>query len=709
MDFSNLNTSQDNPAASNGIQKIPSNYHSVLQDLKRMDKTDLHEFLKKVLDVVANTLNIERVSIWFFNEGRTSIYCDYLYLKKFGEFANETTLEIDDYPVYFKALESKFYVAADDAQNDPQTIELTENYLRPRAIYSLMDIPIYYGDQIIGIICHEEQDKIRNWKREEIDFTTAISTLVSTSLEIDFRKSKERDYHESQRFLSTLISNLPGYVYRVNKEGDTWSIQYISEGVYDLTGHRPEELIKNKVLYYGMMVNEDDKMEGRDVISGALLGKKPYQINYRISTADGTIKWVWEQGRGVYNDKDELIATEGFVTDITEKKLFEEETVKKNNELSALYHFGRTLSRLAEPSALMEDIGDMLVKLFGKENIYVALHNETDNTISYPFYYSDNQKKEEPARPFGNDFTEFIIKTKKGIILNNELNTSLKFMGINSDANEAKSLIAAPMTAGEKVIGVIAIQDYNRENAFSQNQLELLNTIGSQAAIALDNAYLYSEVTKSLKEKENLLQEVHHRVKNNLQVMSSLIKLQQRYIHDEKMLEMLKETGGRIQSMAIVHTKLYNTKDYEYINFGEYTKNLIENFQSIYGYKLRNIKFHMDIVDLKLNIDTAIPCGLIINELVSNAIKYAFPDNRAGEIFISVIHQKENKYELIVMDDGIGSDVNSAEMKKSDTLGIQLVTLLTRQLNGTMDITTEKDKGIEFRITFEEAIYKSRR
>jgi len=673
-----------------------------------MDKADLHVFLKKVLDVVANSLDIERVSIWFFDEGRTSIYCDYLYLKKYGEFANETTLSVTVYPEYFKAIETKLYIAADNAQTDPLTKELSETYLKPRGIFSMMDVPIYLNGEIIGIICHEEQDKQRTWKREEIDFATAISTLVSTSIEIDFGKNKERDFHESQRFLSTLISNLPGYVYRVNKEGDTWSIQYISEGVYDLSGHKPEELVKNKVLYYSMMVNEDDKTTGRKIISEALASKKPYQINYRISTAEGKIKWVWEQGRGVYNDNDELIATEGFVTDITEKKLFEEELINKNRELSAIYHFGRTLSRLAEPAALIEDIGNMLLKLFAGQNIYVALYNEPENKITYPFYFKDNEKLDIPGREFGSEFTEFIIRSRKGMILNENLETSLGFMGIKAKENDAKSLIASPMLAGEKVLGVITIQNYRLENAFTQSQLELLTTIGSQAAIALENSYLYSEVTKSLKEKEILLQEVHHRVKNNLQVMSSLIKLQSRYLQDEKMLEMLRETGGRIQSMAIVHTKIYNSKDYEYIQFGEYTKNLIENFQSTYGYKLRNVRFNTEIGELKLNIDTAIPCGLIINELVSNSVKYAFPDGRAGIIDISVVHVQDNKYKLTVKDNGIGTAAET-DLIKSDTLGIQLVTLLTKQLNGTMEVNSAPEKGTEFIITFEEAIYKSRR
>lgn len=708
MDLNNLNITNESTAEPIGSGEVHSEYHSVLLELKRMDKTDLHVFLKKVLDVVANALNIERVSIWFFNEGRTSIYCDYLFLKKYGEFANETTLRVDDYPEYFKAIETRLYIAAEDAHSDPLTSELTERYLKPRGIYSMMDIPIYFGGEIIGIICHEEQDKKRNWKRDEIDFTTAISTLVSTSIEIDFSKNKERDFHESQRFLSTLISNLPGYVYRVNKEGDQWSIQYISEGVYDLTGHRPDELIRNKVLYYAMMVNESDKALGREIISKALANKKPYQISYRISTADGRIKWVWEQGRGVYNENDELEATEGFVTDITEKKLFEEEILKKNNELSAIYHFGRSLSRLAEPSVLLEDIGNMLVKLFARENIYLALYDETTNMISYPFYYAVDERKEIESRPFGSRFTEFIIRTKKGIILNENVPATLKLMDIEHEEDEAKSLIAIPMIAGEKVLGVITIQDYKYENSFTQGQLELLTTIGSQAAIALENSYLYAEVTKSLQEKEMLLQEVHHRVKNNLQVMSSLIKLQSRYIKDEKMLEILKETGGRIQSMAIVHTKIYNSKDYEFIHFGEYVRNLIENFQTTYGYKLRNVRFDIDIGELKLNIDTAIPCGLVINELVSNSVKYAFPEGRAGTITVAVKHHKDNFYKLTVKDDGAGVN-DSIDIKKSDTLGIQLVTLLSRQLNGSIDAVTSPGGGTEFSIIFEEAVYKARR
>lgn len=683
-----------------------TNFHSILLELKKLDKTDLHEFLNKVLDVVANALNIERVSIWFFDEDKTCIYCDYLYLRRFGSYTNESTLQIKDFPNYFKAIETQLFVAADDAVNDPQTNELAESYLIPRGVYSLMDIPIHFRGQTIGIICHEELDSPRIWKREEMDFTAAISSLVSTALEIDFRKTKEQDFHESQRFLSTLISNLPGYVYRVKKTGNSWSIQYTSEGVYELTGYKPQELIDNIVFYNSMMIYENDKLISKKAIAEALLAKRPYQINYRIKTASGSIKWVWEQGRGIYSDSGELIATEGFITDITEKKLFEEEILKKNNELAELNEFGKSLSKLAEPGEIIEILGLMLGRLFETDNIVISLYDEYKNFLSFPYFAEEGNRTNIDGREFSNGLTEYIISSKKILMLNENIDISLLSLGIEEENSKALCLLAAPMIAGEKVLGAITLRVFRDGHKFTEPQSELLATVASQAAIALENANLYQEVTKSLREKEILLQEVHHRVKNNLQIMSSLIKLQSQFLKDEKMLEIMKETGGRIQSMAIVHTKLYNTKDYEKINFSEYVKSLTDNFINSYGFRVKNIKFDMDIIDIVLNIDTAIPCGLIINELVSNSIKYAFPENK-GIITISMRSESTNKYKLTVKDNGEGTD-NNINLNSADTLGLQLVSLLSKQLNGTVTISTSKNSGFEFNLEFEEAYYKSR-
>ncbi len=531
-------------------------------------------------------------------------------------------------------------------------------------------------------------------------------------------QDKNAQLIESPRFLSTLISNLPGYVYRVDKINDEWRITYLSSGVYELTEYKAHELLENGHLYYGLMVYEDDSDSVRTSVTKALLERKAYQINYRIRTAGGKIKWVWEQGRGIFDENGDIIATEGFITDITEKKLAEEEILKKNDELSAINIIGQSLTKLASPVEIVKIVHSMISSLFNVSTLYIALYNKDENTLSFPQCTFNGEQFSEPERKFSEGLTEYVIQTKKPLKINSDVANTLKSFGITLMGEECKSLISVPMIAGENVIGVISIEDYTSESAFEDSMEDVLKAIASQAAIALENSRLYSEVQreleerskaeqrikKSLKEKEILLQEVHHRVKNNLQIMSSLMKLQSKYIQDPKILEIFKESENRIKSMAIVHSKLYNTQDYERVDFGDYVKSLTENFRTTYGTRLQNIKIIIDISKIELNIDTAIPCGLIINELVSNAIKYAFPENSFGEIYISMNHVNET-YTLIVRDNGVGMKTG-INIKKPDSLGLQLVKLLTGQLTGSVEITNSN--GTEFKIIFNEAVYMTR-
>jgi two-component sensor histidine kinase len=206
------------------------------------------------------------------------------------------------------------------------------------------------------------------------------------------------------------------------------------------------------------------------------------------------------------------------------------------------------------------------------------------------------------------------------------------------------------------------------------------------------------ELKNSLKEKEILLKEVHHRVKNNLQVISSILNLQSSYIHDEKILTILKESQNRIKSMAFIHESLYQTNDFSQINFSEYVVNLSKNL--VHSYLVNNelIELRLDINKVSLNLDLSIPCGLIINELVSNALKYAFPENRKNEgyILISLKADKENIY-LSIADNGVGLPKN-LDFRNTESLGLQLVTTLVEQINGT--ITQENTTGTTYNIIF---------
>ncbi len=207
------------------------------------------------------------------------------------------------------------------------------------------------------------------------------------------------------------------------------------------------------------------------------------------------------------------------------------------------------------------------------------------------------------------------------------------------------------------------------------------------------------QIKASLAEKEVLLKEIHHRVKNNLQVISSLLRLQSRYIQDENVMEMLKESQNRVRSMALVHEHLYQSKDLSRIDFSEYIRNLASHIFQAYEVKARGVKLNVKVVPVFLNIDTVVPCGLIINELVSNSLKYAFPEESVGDIYINFNyeHNNENKFILKVGDNGIGFP-EGLEYKNSGSLGLRLVCSLVRQLKGEIERVNEV--GTVFQITF---------
>ncbi|MFH1673562.1 MAG: histidine kinase dimerization/phosphoacceptor domain -containing protein [Pseudomonadota bacterium] len=205
------------------------------------------------------------------------------------------------------------------------------------------------------------------------------------------------------------------------------------------------------------------------------------------------------------------------------------------------------------------------------------------------------------------------------------------------------------------------------------------------------------KIRTSLREKEVLLREIHHRVKNNMQVISSLLKLQSKYIKDEKDVEMFRESQNRIKSMALVHEKLYQSQDLANIDFNEYVKHLANILFRSYGIDTEKIALKLDIEDVIIEVDIAIPCGLIVNELVSNSLKYAFTEDGKGEVKITLHSTDENEMELTVSDDGVGVP-KDLDFRNTESLGLKLVNILTNQIRGRLDL--ERSKGSKFYIRF---------
>ena len=204
---------------------------------------------------------------------------------------------------------------------------------------------------------------------------------------------------------------------------------------------------------------------------------------------------------------------------------------------------------------------------------------------------------------------------------------------------------------------------------------------------------------ESLAEKEVLLKEVHHRVKNNLQAISGLIDMQSNFTSDLWTKKVLQDSQNRILSMALIHEKLYEVDGISRIDFGDYINYLMKHLARIYDVKGQGIEFDLSYDEVLLNVDTALPCGLIITELVSNSLKHAFPNGGGGRVNVQLKNKGMEQFVLSIEDDGVGMDFG-LDHSNNNSLGLQLVRSYVEFLSGTLEVS--EGKGARFMITFSE-------
>lgn len=212
----------------------------------------------------------------------------------------------------------------------------------------------------------------------------------------------------------------------------------------------------------------------------------------------------------------------------------------------------------------------------------------------------------------------------------------------------------------------------------------------------LNIVFAEEQIRRSLREKEVLLKEIHHRVKNNLQIISSLLNLQSRRSTGKKARERFKESQNRVKSMALIHEKLYQSENLEGIYFQEYIQSLLKYLFGSYGVDPNHVKLKIIADNVLLSINKAIPCGLIVNEIVSNPLKHAFAGKLEGEIIVEFSSDGDNHI-LIVGNNGIPFP-ESLDFRRAKSLGLQLVCALVGQLGGTIEL--DRSGGTEFRIIF---------
>lgn len=339
------------------------------------------------------------------------------------------------------------------------------------------------------------------------------------------------------------------------------------------------------------------------------------------------------------------------------------ERIKKEEELKQIRRHLENAQRIARLGSWMYDVKEN--RIYNSSELYriLGLKNEPE------FFYFD----EGMAHIHPEDMQTTIAKIRHAI----ENKTSYE--------NEDRIITPEGEVRNVKIVG---------EPVFDKDG----NITGLQGTLQdiTDIKRINNELLKSLNEKELILKEIHHRVKNNLQVVSSLLRLQSDTITDKTAIGYLKMSEQRVKSMALIHQQLYRTKDLSRIDFREYLEDLCNYLFFAYDISFSRVALKVEVEDIYFGIDTALPCGLIVNELVTNSIKHAFPEYSIGTLTVKLTREVTGKYKLVIQDDGKGADLLSFE--NNTTLGMELVKTLTEQLEG--EISAESNNGTKITITF---------
>jgi len=366
---------------------------------------------------------------------------------------------------------------------------------------------------------------------------------------------------------------------------------------------------------------------------------------------------------------------------------------------SAVYR----ISEIANTAGTLEELFRSLHAIIGglmpAGNFYIALFDPAARRLSFP-YFVDEFDEPPSSKPLGRGLTEYVLRTGEPLLANPKKFVELQRTGeVESIGAPSIDWLGVPLKIMDRTIGIMVVQTYTEGVRYREEDRDILMFVSSQTAVAIERKKAEDALKASLREKEILLREIHHRVKNNMQVISSLLSFHSGRIEDPAAVEMIKDSQQRIRSMALVHEKLYQSKDMSRIDFASYIQSLTMRLFHFLQTDPDRVRIVTDLEDISLDINIAVPLGLIINEIVSNAFKHAFPGDRAGEIRIALRAEGKGWFALTVSDDGVGVP-DGLDLRKAGTLGMQLVSMLVDQIEGTMQI--DGGPGTSIRIAFRE-------
>jgi PAS domain S-box-containing protein len=495
-----------------------------------------------------------------------------------------------------------------------------------------------------------------------------LPAFLLTIREITERKKAEEVLRETSEFLGKMIdyASAPIMVW-----DPRFLITRFNEAFEHLTGRTEQEVLGQPL---DILFPEESRDTSLALIKKTLEGERWESVKIPILAADGTIHTLLWNSANILTADLELVSTIAQGIDITQSERAEEALRESENRYRSVVEDQTEFICRFAPDGTLTFVNDAYCRYFGLKR---------EECIG---------KRHSVVLP--PDDVSLMKKHIRSLTLKNPVGfIEHRIIMPSGDARWERWSDRAIFDKDGHVVEYQSVGKDITERKRAEEEIRFLNQTLEQRVIERTQ-----QLNALLKEKDILLREIHHRVKNNLQIITSLLNLQSRYVKDEPTLAAIRESQNRIKAMALVHEKLYQAENIAQINLDDYTRFLGTGLIQFYGVKSRRITFTTDIGDINVDINMAIPLGLIINELISNSLKYAFPDREKGEIFVSVL--KENHtLSVLVKDDGIGIPAD-LDWRNTESLGLRLVISLVEQLDGTIELN--RTGGTAFTIVVKE-------
>ncbi|MDI6644139.1 MAG: PAS domain S-box protein [Methanobacteriaceae archaeon] len=537
-----------------------------------------------------------------------------------------------------------------------------------------------------------------------VDKIPLMDEYVVSVVDITPLMEIQNELAESERKYREIFENVQDVFYQANSQGH---IIDISPSIKRYSGYEREELLGRKLdeLY----VNPEDREEMLKIIQKE---KEVVDYEVQLKNKDGEVLYVSVNAHHLLDSENNIIGIEGSLRDVSERRRKEEQLAFHLELEEMIMDISKNFINrpLDQFDMAIDEALERIGKFMHVDRSYLFLITSDDELVSNTHEWTADGIKghvDDLQNLRISDYPWMVKCFKESGVVHIPQVEDLKYEALNErklcEFQKVKSMVAVALKINEEIIGFIGFDMVHETREWDEETINILKLLGEIFTNLLEKRDKEMAVKKSLEEKEILLKEIHHRVKNNMQIISSLLNLQLNLEEEEKTKNILMESQGRIKSMAMVHEKLYQSTDLSHINFREYLENLVNDLFYSYAVPVGMIDPMVNAENIYINIDTAIPLGLIVNELVSNSLKYAFPDKK-GTVKVE-FHKIGQNYILKVADDGVGLPPE-LDIETTKTLGLKLVYSLSEQLDA--DLKLETSHGTCFQIRFKELSYEER-